>query len=34
MRARFQIRCLGAPALLTIGGRTVRVRTRKELALL
>jgi DNA-binding SARP family transcriptional activator/tetratricopeptide (TPR) repeat protein len=34
MRARFQIRCLGAPSLLTIGGRTVRVRTRKELALL
>lgn len=34
MRARFQIRCLGEPALLTIGGRTVRVRTRKELALL
>lgn len=34
MRTRFQVRCLGEPALLTLGGRTVRVRTRKEMALL
>lgn len=34
IRPRFQVRCLGEPALLTLGGRSVRIRTRKELALL
>lgn len=33
-RPRFQLRTLGEPALLSIGDRTVRLRTKKELALL
>ncbi len=32
-RPRFQLRTLGEPALLSVGDRTVRLRTRKELAL-
>ena len=34
MRARFQLRTLGEPALTTMGGRPVRLRTKKQLALL
>lgn len=34
MAAHFQLRCLGEPGLLTIGGRPVKLRTRKQLALL
>lgn len=34
MAAHFQLRCLGEPGLFTIGGRPVKLRTRKQLALL
>ena len=34
MRARFQLRTLGEPALATMGGRPVKLRTKKQVALL
>lgn len=34
MPAHHQLRCLGEPGLFTIGGRPVKLRTRKQLALL
>ncbi len=34
MPAHFQLRCLGEPGLFTMGGRQVKLRTRKQLALL
>jgi len=34
MPAHYQLRCLGEPGLFTMGGRPVKLRTRKQLALL
>ena len=34
MPAHYQLRCLGEPGLLTLGGRPIKLRTRKQLALL
>ncbi len=34
MPAQFLLRCLGEPGLSSIGGRPIRLRTRKQLALL
>ena len=34
MPAHFRLRCLGDPGLFTMGGRPVKLRTRKQLALL
>ena len=34
MPAHYQLRCLGEPGLFTLGGRPIKLRTRKQLALL
>ena len=34
MPAHYQLRCLGEPGLYTLGGRPIKLRTRKQLALL
>ena len=34
MPARFELHCLGEPGLYTLGGRPIKLRTRKQLALL